>query len=81
MIINAKLKCDKDHIPYRVFINDELITERFYSISSLDTVSNDLQVSLKDSENYNIKIENLSDTEVHLVDYTIVKEEVQNEDT
>ena len=72
MIINAKLKCDKDHIPYRVFINDELITERFYSISSLDTVSNDLQVSLKDSENYNIKIENLSDTEVHLVDYTIV---------
>tara|TARA_B100001093_G_scaffold517725_1_gene600159 strand:+ start:204 stop:449 length:246 start_codon:yes stop_codon:yes gene_type:complete len=81
MIINAKLKCDKDHIPYRVFINDELITERFYSISSLDTVSNDLQVSLKDSENYNIKIENLSDTEVHLVDYTIVAEEVQNEDT
>lgn len=79
MIINAKLKCDKDHIPYRIYINGELMTERFYSMSD-DTISNDLQVSLEDAENYDISIESLSNTEVKLVDYNIVKEEIQNED-
>ena len=80
MIINAKLECDKDHIPYRIYINGELMTERFYSMSD-DTISNDLQVSLEDAENYDISIESLSNTEVKLVDYNIVKEEIQNEDT
>ncbi len=81
MIINAKLECDKDHIPYRIYINGELMTERYYTIDTPRTISNDFTVELEDAENYDFKIENLTDTTVKLVDYNIVKEEVQNEDT
>jgi hypothetical protein len=67
MLLQAKLKCNKDHVPYRVYVDDELITERFYTIASKDTVCND------------VKVESLSDTPVHLVDYTIRK--IPNENT
>ena len=80
MIINAKLECDKDHIPYRIYINDELMTERYYTIATQRTISNDFTVQLKDAENYDFKIKNLTDTEVKLVDLHIVKKETQNED-
>lgn len=73
MLLEAKLKCNKDHIPYRIYIDGELITERFYTIASKDTVSNDLVVELVDANDYDVKIESLSDTQVHLVDYTIRK--------
>jgi len=79
MLLEAKLKCDVDHTPYRIYIDGELITERFYTIVSKDTVSNDLVVELVDANDYDVKIESLSDTPVHLVDYTIRK--IPNENT
>ena len=79
MLLEAKLKCNKDHVPYRIYVNDELITVRFYTIASKNTVSNDLQIELQDANDYDIKIENLSDTQVKLVDYTVRK--VPNENT
>jgi len=48
MWIEAVLKCDVDHTPYRVYINDELITERFYTIAP-NTVSNKVVVELEDA--------------------------------
>jgi hypothetical protein len=79
MLLEAKLKCNKDHIPYRIYIDGELITERFYTIASKDTVSNNLVVELVDANDYDVKIESLSDTQVHLVYYTIRK--IPNENT
>ena len=76
MIINAKLECDKDHIPYRIYINDDLITERFYTIATTKTISNNFSIQLVDTDNYDIRIENLTNTEVKLVDYNITKEKV-----
>ena len=81
MLIKAKLECDKDHIPYRIYINGELMTERYYTIATPKTISNDFTIQLEDADTYDFKLENLSDTEVKLVDYNIIKEEVQNEDT
>lgn len=68
MFIEAKLKCEKNHVPYRIYINDELITERFYTITSEEyTVSNDLFIELEDSDYYNFVIENLSEVPVRLL--------------
>jgi len=77
MWIEAVLKCDVDHTPYRVYINDELMTERFYTIAPR-TVSNNLVVELKDAPAYDVRVESLTDTIVLLSDYT-VKEKL-NED-
>ena len=77
MWIEAILKCDVDHTPYRVYINDELITERFYTIAP-NTVSNNLVVELEDSPAYDVRVESLTDTIVLLSDYS-VKEKL-NED-
>ena len=77
MWIEAVLKCDVDHTPYRVYINDELITERFYTIAPR-TVSNNLVVELEDSPAYDVRVESLTDTIVLLSDYS-VKEKL-NED-
>ena len=77
MWIEAILKCDVDHTPYRVYINDELITERFYTIAPR-TVSNNLVVELEDSPAYDVRVESLTDTIVLLSDYS-VKEKL-NED-
>jgi len=73
MWIEATLKCDVDHTPYRVFINDELITERYYTIAP-DTVSNNLLVHLKPASEYDVRIKNLSDNLVTLSEYTIKEE-------
>lgn len=89
MIINAKLHCNYDKVPYRIWINDELITERFYTcffkktgtVEENITLSNDLNVTLKDADHYDIKIENLSNLKVKLVDYKILPEEIENENT
>lgn len=68
MFIEAVLKCDVDNTPYRVYINDELMTERYYTIIP-DTVSNTLHVQLVDSDNYDIKVESLTDVAVTLDSY------------
>ncbi len=70
MWIEAVLKCDVDHTPYRVYINDELITERFYTIAP-QTVSNNLVVELEDSPAYDVRVESLTDTLVLLSDYSV----------
>lgn len=70
MWIEAVLKCDVDHTPYRVYINDELITERFYTIAPR-TVSNNLVVELEDSPAYDVRVESLTDTIVLLSDYSV----------
>jgi len=70
MWIEAVLKCDVDHTPYRVYINDELITERFYTIAPR-TVSNNLVVELEDSPAYDVRVESLTDTLVLLSDYSV----------
>ena len=89
MIITAKLHCNYDKVPYRIWINDELITERFYTcffkktgtVEENTTLSNDLHVILEDADNYSIKIENLSNLKVKLVDHKILPEEIENENT
>ena len=68
MWIEAVLKCDRDHTPYRVYINDELMTERFYTISP-KSVSNNLVVELEHSPAYDVRVESLTDIEVILSEY------------
>jgi hypothetical protein len=70
MWVEAVLKCDVDHTPYRVYINDELMTERFYTIAP-NTVSNNLVVELEDAPAYDVRVESLTDTIVLLSDYTV----------
>tara|TARA_R110001632_G_scaffold99393_1_gene206171 strand:+ start:131 stop:388 length:258 start_codon:yes stop_codon:yes gene_type:complete len=78
MWLEVVLKCDTDNAPYRVYINDDLITERFYAIT-LDsryaitntTISNNLLIELVDDVAYDVRVESLTDTEVLLSDYTI----------
>ena len=77
MWIEAVLKCDVDHTPYRVYINDELMTERFYTIAPR-TVSNNLVVELEHAPAYDVRVQSLTDTLVLLSDYS-VKEKL-NED-
>ena len=70
MWIEAVLKCDRDHTPYRVYINDELMTERFYTIAP-NTVSNNFVVELEDAPAYDVRVESLTDTIVLLSDYSV----------
>jgi len=58
MIIKAVLKSDVDKAPYRVYINDELITERLYTQAPTNT----LVVELVDQDNYNIQVVSLDST-------------------
>ena len=74
MIVEVKLKCEKDHIPYRIYINDELMTERYYAMPNKNVVSNDFKVNIKEQDSYDIQIENLSDTIVNIVDTKITEE-------
>ena len=73
MWIEAVLKCDRDHTPYRVYINDELMTERFYAKDNR-TISNNLVVELEDNPTYTkyrVRVESLSDIQVSLSDYSV----------
>ena len=70
MWIKVKIKSEKNNTPYRVFINDELMTERFYTIAPR-TVSNNLVVELEDSPAYDVRVESLTDTLVLLSDYSV----------
>lgn len=72
MWINVKIKSEKNNTPYRVFINDELITERFYTIPAgtltptigiepvlFEDISNILNFEIRDATTYDVKIENI----------------------
>ena len=73
MWIEAVLKCDVDHTPYRVYINDELMTERFYTIAPR-TVSNNLVVELEGVTTNDVRVESLTDIEVRLYSYQCTAE-------
>ena len=77
MWIEAVLKCDVNHTPYRVYINDELITERFYTMAP-NTVSNNLVVELEDSPAYDVRVESLTDIIVLLSDYSVKEKRNEN---
>ena len=72
MWIKVKIKSEKNNTPYRVFINDELITERFYTVPRgtltptigvkpvlFEDISNILNLEIRDAKTYEVKIENV----------------------
>jgi len=73
MWIKVKIKSEKNNTPYRVFINDELMTERFYTVPhgtlapiegnpsgvNFEDILNILQLEIADADNYDVKIENI----------------------
>jgi len=73
MYIQAVMKCDKDNIPYRIFLNDEFITERYYSFDE-SVISNNLELHITESPEYNLEIQSLTDVSVELIDYSVTEE-------
>ena len=65
MIIKTVIKCDVDKAPYRVYINDELITERLYAQAPTNT----LQVELVDRDKYHVRVDSL-DTSIKIFSKT-----------
>lgn len=66
MFIKVTLKCDEENVPYRIYINDELITERFYTFPKdvmyteerfKHKVKNVLDLEIKDFDDYDVTIE------------------------
>jgi len=66
MFLQARIKCERDGTPYRVYINDELITERYFTTAKnwntneliLDTW-NTLALEIEDRDDYTVSIENV----------------------
>jgi len=73
MYIQAVMKCEKDNTPYRIYLNDELITERYYSLDE-SVISNNLELHITESPEYNLEIQSLTDVSVELIDYSVTKE-------
>lgn len=66
MYIKVRIKSENDNTPYRVFINDELITERFYTAPKNQTTkdkilktSNTLTFEITDADDYIVNLENI----------------------
>lgn len=76
MYIQAVIKCDVDNTPYRVYINGELMTERYYADPD-GSVSNTLHVHLKHSNDYNVEVVSLSETLVKLESCTITEKNIE----
>jgi hypothetical protein len=73
MYIEAVMKCEKDNTPYRIFLNDELITERYYSLDE-SVISNNLELYITESPEYNLTVQSLTDVPVELIDYSVTEE-------
>lgn len=73
MYIEAVMKCEKDNTPYRIFLNDELITERYYSLDE-SVISNNLELYTTESSEYNLTVQSLTDVPVELIDYSVTEE-------
>lgn len=73
MYIEAVMKCEKDNTPYRIFLNDELITERYYSLDE-SVISNNLELYTTESPEYNLTVQSLTDVPVELIDYSVTEE-------
>ena len=67
------MKCEKDNTPYRIYLNDELITERYYSLDE-SVISNNLELHITESPEYNLEIQSLTDVSVELIDYSVTEE-------
>lgn len=92
MFLQAKLKSKHDNAQYRVYINDELITERFFVIPyaslqpigdlacpiTIDDVSNILNLEITDQPKYDIKVESITDQAVHLHDWHVQENPYEN---
>ena len=70
MYLEAVMKCDKDNTPYRVYLNNELVTERYFALDE-KTLSNNLQLNVTPSDKYDVRIESLTDVSVKLIDYFV----------
>ena len=73
---SATLVCHEDNVPYRLFVNDELITERIYAQPDDNVVSNTLSFEIEECNNYYVKIENMSNTIVEILEWKVVKDEI-----
>ena len=73
MYIEAVMKCEKDNTPYRIFLNDELITERYYRLDE-SVISNNLELYITESPEYNLTVQSLTDVPVDLIDYSVTEE-------
>ena len=69
MYLQARIKCERDGTPYRVYINDELITERYFTtVKNWNTNElilntwNTLALEIADSNDYTVSIENVPGT-------------------
>ena len=69
MYLQARIKCERDGTPYRVYINDELITERYFTTAKnwntnelILNTWNTLALEIADANDYDIKIENVPGT-------------------
>jgi hypothetical protein len=75
MFLEVILKSQSENAPYRVYVNDELITERLYAITTLHpprpTISNNLIVELENSTGYDVSVVSLTDKQVLLSDYNV----------
>lgn len=66
MFLQAKIKCERNNTPYRVYINDELITERYFTTAKnwntnaliLETW-NTLELEIDKSDDYTVNVENV----------------------
>lgn len=74
MWLQAKIKCEKNATPYRIFINEELITERFYACpknwignDKIKETTNVLDIELVDADDYTVRIENVPGYPKHKV--------------
>lgn len=71
MKILATFTCDVPDTPYRIWIDDELITERIYTKSNKNTLSNTLDVSVVDQKKYAIKFEPLTPAKIEVLNVKI----------
>jgi|TARA_R110002153_G_scaffold33308_1_gene100575 hypothetical protein len=67
MKILATFTCDTKETPFRVYINDELMTERIYTIASKKVVGHTLDIDVEEKKLYALRVEALNDAKIEIV--------------
>ena len=75
-IFRATLVCKTNNAPYRLYVNKELITERLYARPFDKVISNTLSFEIEECDDYLVKLENMSDTIVGILEWKVVKDEI-----